>query len=66
MFLLNEYKIRKDNKVDLIMKHQTEDTVIQFKDICNFKETFPCGHHLWDVKDEAELLDVVKSDFFTC
>ena len=48
------------------MKHQTEDTVIQFKDICNFKETFPCGHHLWDVKDEAELLDVVKSDFFTC
>ena len=46
------------------MKHQIEDTVSQFKDICGFKATFPCTQHLWDVKDEAELLDDVNADLF--
>ena len=27
-----------------------------------FKVTFPCAQHLWDVDDEAEFLDGVKSD----
>ena len=36
-------KIRNDNKVELMMKHQIEDIVIQFNDICNFKVTWPCA-----------------------
>ena len=46
-------KIREDNKVELVMKHQIEDTVSQFKGICGFKVTLICAHHLWDVNDEA-------------
>ena len=48
------------------MKHQIEDTLIQFKDICDFKVNLPCAQHLRDVNDEAELLDAVKDDLFTC
>ena len=58
-------KTRNDRKVKIITKHQIEDTVIQLKDICGFKATSPCVHHLWDVQDEAELLDDVKADFST-
>ena len=54
----------KYKKVELIMKHQIEETVIHFKDICDFNVTSPCAHHLRDVKDEAELLDYVKADLF--
>ena len=46
-------KIGNDNKVDLVMKNQIEDKVIQFKDICDFKVTLLCAYHLWDVNDEA-------------
>ena len=46
------------------MKQKSKDTVIQFKDSCDFKMTFPCAQHLWDVNDEAECLDDVKADFF--
>ena len=46
------------------MKHKIEYTVIQFKDICGFKVTFPCSQHLWDVNYKAELLDDVKADLF--
>ena len=46
------------------MKHQIEYTVSQFKDICDFKVTFPCAQHLWDVNNEAKILDNVKADFF--
>ena len=46
------------------MKHPIEDTVSQFKDICDFMVTSPCANSLWDVKNETELLDGVKADFF--
>ena len=46
------------------MKHQIEYTVSQFKDISDFKVALPCVHHLWDINDEAELLDDVKADLF--
>ena len=46
-------KIRNDNNVKIITKHQIEDTLSQFKYICDFKVTLPCAHHLWDVKDEV-------------
>ena len=52
-FLGMNKKVSNENKVDIIMKHQIEDTVSQFKDIFDFKATFPCTQHLWDVKDEA-------------
>ena len=45
------------------MKHQIEVIVSRFKYICDFKVTSPCAQHLWDVKDEAELLDYVKAGF---
>ena len=48
--------------MDLIIKHQIDDTVIQFKDICDLMATSPCAHNLWDGKDESELLDDVKAD----
>ena len=51
--LFMNIKIRKDNKVDLIMKHQIEDIVRQFKDVCGFKVTLSCAQHLWCVNDEA-------------
>ena len=38
-FLGMNIKIRKDKKVEIIMKHQIEYTVIQFKYICDFKFT---------------------------
>ena len=47
-----------------MIKHQIEDTLSQFKDICDFKVVLPCVHHLWDINDEAELLDDVKADLF--
>ena len=46
------------------MKHQIEDKVSQFKDICGFNVTSTCVYHLCDVNDEAELMDDVKADFF--
>ena len=49
-FLGMTIKIRNDNMVELIMKYQFEDTVIQFKDICGFKVTLPCAQHLRDLK----------------
>ena len=52
-FLVITIKISNYNKVKIIMKHQIEDTVIQFKGICGFKVTLICAHHLWDVNDEA-------------
>ena len=57
-------KIRNGNKMELIMKHQIENTVSQLKDICDFNVTFTCAQHLWDISDEAELLDDVKADLF--
>ena len=50
--------------MELITKHKIEDTVSQFKDICDVKVTFPCEQHLWDVKYDTELLDDVKADLF--
>ena len=46
------------------MKQKIEDTVIEFKDICYFKLTSPCAHHLWGVKYEVGFMDDVKNDFF--
>ena len=46
------------------MKHPIEDTVSQFKDICDLKVIFSYAHHLWDVNDGAELLYDVKAGFF--
>ena len=53
-----------DKKVELIMKHQIEDTLIKFKDICDFKVILLCAHHLWGVNDVMDLLDDVKAGFF--
>ena len=64
-FLGMNIKIRKDKKLDIIMKNQIDDTVRQFNDIFCFEVNLPCAQHLWNVNDEAELLDGVKSDFFT-
>ena len=64
--LVMTIKISNDKKVEIIMKHHIEETVSQFKDICNKKVTSPCAQHLWDVIYEAELLYDIKSDFFTC
>ena len=47
-----------------MIKHEIEDKVSQFKDICDYKVTSPCAHHLLDVNEEAELLDYVKDDLF--
>ena len=52
-FLGATIKISNDKKLDLIMKHKIEDTVSQFKDICDFKVTSPCAQNLWDVNNEA-------------
>ena len=52
-FLGMNIKIRNDKNMELMMKHQIEDTVIQFKDICDFKVTSACAQHLWDVNYEA-------------
>ena len=52
-FLGMNHKIWKNKKLELIMKHQIEDTLRQFKDICGLRETFPRAHHLWDVNNEA-------------
>ena len=38
--------IRNYNNVELIMKHQIEAIVRQFKHIFGFKVTFPCENHL--------------------
>ena len=38
-------KIRNDKKVELMTKHQIEDMVLQFNDICNFKVTLPDAQH---------------------
>ena len=46
------------------MKHQIEDKVNQFKDICDFKVNLSFAHHLWRVKYEAEFLDDVKAYLF--
>ena len=46
------------------MKHQIEYTVRSFKVICDLKVTLQCAQHLWDVNDEAELLDDEKADLF--
>ena len=46
------------------MIHQIDYTVSQFKDIYDFKVTFPCAKHLWDVKYEVEFLDDVKDYLF--
>ena len=46
------------------MKHQIEDIVKQFKDICDFKVTSPYVQHLWDVNNEIGLLDDAKADLF--
>ena len=45
-FLGMSIKIWNDNKVEVVTKHQIEDTIIQFRDICYFKVTLPCAHHL--------------------
>ena len=50
--------------MELITKHQIEDTVSQFKYICGFKVTSPCAQSLWYVNYEEELLDDVKADLF--
>ena len=50
-FLGMTIKLRKDKNVELIMKNQIEDTIIQFNDICGFKVTLPCAYHLWDIND---------------
>ena len=52
------------NKMELLMKHQIEYTLRQFKDIFDFKMTSPCAQHLWDVNNEAEFFDYVKADSF--
>ena len=36
-------KISNYKKVEIIMKHQVEDIVSQFKDIYDFKVTWPCS-----------------------
>ena len=36
-------KIWNDKKVDLVKKHKIEDTVSQFKDICDFKVNLSCA-----------------------
>ena len=46
-----------------MMGYQTEDTSRQFKNICDFNVTLPCSQNLWDVNNEAEILDYVKADF---
>ena len=63
-FLGMTIKISNNKKVELMMKHQIEDTLIQFKYVCGFKVTFPCIQNLLDVNIEAQLLDGVKADFF--
>ena len=50
-------KIRKDNEVELISKHNIEETVSQYKDIFDLKITLPRTQHLWDLNNETELLD---------
>ena len=62
-FLGTTIKIRKGKKVEITTKHKIEDTVSQFKDICDFKVTLPCAHNLWDINDEAKFLDDIKADF---
>ena len=52
-FLGMNIKIRNDKNMELMMKHQIEDTVIQFKDIFDFKLISACAQHLWYVNDEA-------------
>ena len=56
-------KIRRDNKAELVMKHQIGDRVSKFKDIFDIRATSPCAHCLWDVNNEALLLDDVKAGF---
>ena len=46
------------------MKHKIEDTVSQFKYICDFEVNLTCAQHLWYVNDEEEILDDVKADLF--
>ena len=36
--------------MEIIVKDQIEDTVIQSNYICDFRVNLPCVHHLWDVK----------------
>ena len=57
-------QISNGKKVDLVMKHQIEDTVSQFRDIYDFKATFTCTQNIRDVKYGVEFLDDVKADFF--
>ena len=45
-FLGMTIKIGNEKNVKIITKHQIEDKVIQFKDICDFKVTSPCAQHL--------------------
>ena len=52
-FSVMTIKIRNDNKVEIMIKHQIEDTVSQFKDICDFMVTSPCANNLGDVNNEA-------------
>ena len=47
------------------MKHQIEETVRKLKYVCGFKVTSSCAQNLWDVNDEADLLDDLKAGFFT-
>ena len=62
-FLGMTIKTRNDKNVELIKKHQIEDTVSQFNYIPDSKATLPRAQHLWDVNNEAEILDYVKADF---
>ena len=63
-FLCMTIKISNNKKVELIMKRQIKDMVSQFKYTCDVELIFPCKQTLWDINNEAELLDDVKGDLF--
>ena len=50
-FLGMYIKIRNEKNVELMTKYRIEDTVSQFKYICDFMATFLCAQHLLGVND---------------
>ena len=63
-FLGMTIQIGNEKKLDPTTKYQIEYKAIQFKDICDLKVNSPCAQYLWDVNDEAKLLDDIRDDLF--